>query len=58
MVFLHLNNLLFLSTTVNSSEGNFVTKLLKLDPDPHWEKHLDPDPPKVNADPHSTAMGK
>ena len=26
------------------------TKFLKLDPDPHWEKQLDPDPQKMNAE--------
>ena len=29
----------------------FFTKFVKLDPDPHSEKLLDPDPQKMNADP-------
>ena len=31
---------------------------LDADLDPHSEKLLDPDPHKVNADPHSTALVK
>ena len=35
---------------------NLVKLDLDLDPDPHSEKLLDPDPHKMNADPHSTAL--
>ena len=44
----------------NSSQGNYLQSFLswilirikkRLDPDPHWDKLLDPYPPKMNADP-------
>ena len=37
-------------TTIEISEFIF-TKFVTLDPDPHSEKLLDPDPQKMNADP-------
>ena len=35
----------------------FIKKNLKLDPDPHWEKQLDPDPQKINLDPQPCQGG-
>ena len=29
----------------------YFSNIIKLDPDPHWEEQLDPDPQKMNADP-------
>ena len=60
--FLLLSNLLGflqLKKTVHDFFSSNLVKLeLDLDPDPHSEKLLDPDPYKMNADPQPCPGGK
>ena len=42
---------ILLHQALQITKCNFLTKLLKLDPDPHLKKQLDPDPQKKHVDP-------